>query len=95
MAAKKNQELELRLTFETWITNVSSVLTVIEAKAFCLGLSLRKEKMGGFIEQTWGVAIKGPESEIGEFGKWFEQTIPDLCQSSAAAAAVKYFEVEK
>lgn len=90
MAAKKKEITEevvetepneLRITFTTMAFNVSSVLTALEEEAFKRNLPISSTKIGGFLDQTYGVVVKGSHEEVNEFEDWFKENIGQLSET--------------
>lgn len=80
--APANPDGVARLTFSTSVFNVSSALVAIEAEAFRAGLTVERNKLGGLVEQTWGLTINGKKKELEEFQTWFEKEMPKICSAT-------------
>ena len=80
----EKKETELRITFTTMAFNTSSVITAIEEEAFKRGLPSKPHKIGGLLEQTWGVKIIGTKAELDKFDEWFKENATEFCDSTFA-----------
>lgn len=80
MEPKIIKETEHRSTFKAQITEVSGIRTAMSAKCYLLNIVLETHRIGGLIEQTWGLKVKGKPEKIEEFGQWLQETLPGLCQ---------------
>lgn len=78
------EPVELRITFTTMGFNVAAVLTAIEEEAFKRNLPVSSTKIGGFLEQTYGVIIKGNQEEVNQFESWFKENVGKLSDTSVA-----------
>lgn len=74
------KETEQRTTFTAPITEIGRIRTAIEAECFKLNLTVATHKIGGILEQTWGLQVKGKEKSMEAFQLWFDKEFPKLIE---------------
>jgi hypothetical protein len=78
---KVEKESEFRTSFTCNVTAVNAVRTAIEEKAFLMNLVVTTHRIGGVLEQTWGLKVKGKTEKAEKFGVWLQESLPELCRT--------------